>query len=175
MAPFINSTDAFFVVCSQTFALFWLRKTAVPVKIFWYSFRVFLCACPTVISSNSGKSFHFPFPYFVIHKMSWSKLKMDEALPKNIVLSKNTFWWSFLIVSALYLIWLDCNIQRLIEISDIVVYYYKISREKFEPESGFEPRTSGFPARRSTTWAILVLMPAHVQISLLRRMPILPG
>ena len=25
----------------------------------------FSCACPTVISSISGKSFHFPFPYFV--------------------------------------------------------------------------------------------------------------
>ena len=42
-------------------------------------------------------------------------------------------------------------------------------------ETGFEPRTSGFLARRSTTWAILVLMPAHVQISLLRRMPLQPG
>ena len=31
---------------------------------------------------------------------------------------------------------------------------YRISREKFEPEPGFEPRTSGFLARRSTTWAI---------------------
>ena len=29
--------------------------------------------------------------------------------------------------------------------------YYKISREKFEPELGFESRTSGFLARRSTT------------------------
>ena len=28
---------------------------------------------------------------------------------------------------------------------------YKISREKFEPELEFEPRTSGFLARRSTT------------------------
>ena len=25
----------------------------------------FPCACATVISSISGKSFHFPFPYFV--------------------------------------------------------------------------------------------------------------
>ena len=32
---------------------------------------------------------------------------------------------------------------------------YKISREKLEPEPGFEPRTSGFLARRSATWAIL--------------------
>ena len=57
----------------------------------------------------------------------------------------------------------------------MVLYCYNISREKFEPELGFEPRTSEFLARCSTTWAILVLMPAHVQISLLRRMPLLPG
>ena len=55
------------------------------------------------------------------------------------------------------------------------ILYYKISREKFEPEPGFEPRTSGLLARRSTTWAILVLMPAHVQIFILRRVPLLPG
>ena len=53
--------------------------------------------------------------------------------------------------------------------------YYKNSRGKFKPEPGFEPRTSGFLARRSTTSAILVLMPAHVQMSLLRRMPLFPG
>ena len=29
--------------------------------------------------------------------------------------------------------------------------HYKLSREKFELEPGFEPRTSGFLARRSTT------------------------
>ena len=29
--------------------------------------------------------------------------------------------------------------------------YYKISREKLEPEPGFETRTSGFLARRSAT------------------------
>ena len=40
--------------------------TAVPVEISRYSFRAFSCAYPTVISSISGKSFHFPFPYFVI-------------------------------------------------------------------------------------------------------------
>ena len=33
-------------------------------------------------------------------------------------------------------------------------YYYKISREKLEPEPGFEPRTSGFPARRSATYNV---------------------
>ena len=53
--------------------------------------------------------------------------------------------------------------------------HYQISREKFKPEPGFEPRTTEFLARGSTTWAILVFMPAYVQISLLRRMPLLPG
>ena len=54
-------------------------------------------------------------------------------------------------------------------------FLYRISREKLEPEPGLEPRTSGFLNRRSTTWAILILMPAHVQIALLGRMPLLPG
>ena len=56
------SSDAVFVVCSQTFTLFRLRKTAVPVKISRYSFRVFVCACPSVTSSIPDKSFHFPSP-----------------------------------------------------------------------------------------------------------------
>ena len=30
-------------------------------------------------------------------------------------------------------------------------YHYQILREKLEPEPGFEPRTSGFLARRSTS------------------------
>ena len=34
-----------FVVCSKTFTLFRLIKTAVPVEISRYSFRVFSCAC----------------------------------------------------------------------------------------------------------------------------------
>ena len=36
------------------------------VEIFRYSSRMFFCACPTVISSISSKSFHFPFLYFVL-------------------------------------------------------------------------------------------------------------
>ena len=47
------------------FTLFWWRQTAVPVEISWYSFRVCSCACPSVISSISGKSFCFPSHYFV--------------------------------------------------------------------------------------------------------------
>ena len=45
--------DAVFVVCSQTFALFRLRKTAMPVEISRYSFRVFVCACPFCDLFNS--------------------------------------------------------------------------------------------------------------------------
>ena len=46
--------------------------------------------------------------------------------------------------------------QLLIETKPIVCLpwenlHYKISREKLEPEPGFEPRTSGFLARRSAT------------------------
>ena len=36
----------------------------------------FLCACPSVISSISGRSFHFPFPYFVSYysaRSRWAK------------------------------------------------------------------------------------------------------
>ena len=59
-------SDAIFVVCSQTFVFFWLRKKAVPVEIFQLSFNVCTCAYPTVTSSIFGKSFHFPFPYFML-------------------------------------------------------------------------------------------------------------
>ena len=62
LALWISQIKGIFVVCSQTFTLFWLRKLAVPVEISRYSFRVFVCACLFVISSIPGKSFHFPFP-----------------------------------------------------------------------------------------------------------------
>ena len=50
----------------------------------------------------------------------------------------------------------DYQIKLLIETKPIVclpweILHYKISREKLEPEPGFEPRTSGFLARRSAT------------------------
>ena len=49
----------------------------------------------------------------------------------------------------------DIQIKLLIENKFIICalgnLYYKISREKFEQEPGFETRTSGFLARRSTT------------------------
>ena len=45
-------------------------------------------------------------------------------------------------------------ITLLIEIKPVICtlgnLHYKISREKLEPEPGFEPPTSGFLARRST-------------------------
>ena len=59
------SSDAIFVVCSHTFHSLPIEKDGrVRQNI---SFK-FPCACPTMISSIFGKSFHFPFPYFcVIH------------------------------------------------------------------------------------------------------------
>ena len=50
----------------------------------------------------------------------------------------------------------------------LIFFYYKISREKLVPEPRFEPRISRFLARRSTTWAILVLMPGKSSIRLKR-------
>ena len=40
------------------------------------SFRMFLCACPSVISSIFGKSFHFPFPYFVLFVLRYFPFHM---------------------------------------------------------------------------------------------------
>ena len=67
------------------------------------------------------------------------------------------------------------QIKLLIE-NKLIIYalgylHYKISREKFEPEQGFESRTSGLLVRRSTTWAILVLMPARVHYAWLQWHP----
>ena len=50
----------------HSLTLFWLRRMAVTIEIFWLTFRVFACSCPTVISSIFGNSFHFPFSYFVL-------------------------------------------------------------------------------------------------------------
>ena len=80
-----------------------------------------------------------------------------------IILFKYKGWKSFSYLT---------QIKLLIETKPIVclpweILHYKISREKLAPELGFEPRTSRFLAWRSATWAILVLIPAHVQISLL--------
>ena len=48
-------------MCSQTFTLFRLIKTAVPVEISWYSFCVLACACPSVISSISDISLYIRY------------------------------------------------------------------------------------------------------------------
>ena len=47
-------------------------------------------------------------------------------------------------------------------------------KRKFWTRTGIRTLDLQILAQHSTTWAILVLMPAHVQISLLRRMPLLP-
>ena len=38
-----------------------------------------------------------------------------------------------------------------LQIGEDTLDHYQISREKFEPQPGFEPQTSGYLARRSTT------------------------
>ena len=101
MAVFLNQKRANVcehttkMACSQTFALFWLRKTTIPVEIFWFnfpcvcvclsycdlfnfwlefslSFSVFCVICTSVFSFPRGFSFFisftFPsFPFILIH------------------------------------------------------------------------------------------------------------
>ena len=54
-------------------------------------------------------------------------------------------------IILLYFIQIKLLIENKLIICALGNLHYKISREKFEPEPGFEPRTSGFLARRSTT------------------------
>ena len=49
---------------------------AVTIKIFRLSFCVFACAFPKVISSIFGKSFSFPFPYFVLFVLQYFPFHM---------------------------------------------------------------------------------------------------
>ena len=74
------SNDTIFVVSSHTFTLFWLRKSSVTIKIFWISFRVFVCVFSPEISSIFGKSFPFPFPYFVLNYKILHLFKMAYQL-----------------------------------------------------------------------------------------------
>ena len=60
-----HNKDVIFVVCLQTFALFWLRKVAMPVKIFHLSFCVPVLLWPPIF----GKSFHSPFPILLMKNM----------------------------------------------------------------------------------------------------------
>ena len=78
----------------------------------------------------------------------------------NLFLSFYLFSFSFYIDRII--IQIKLLIENKLIICALGNLHYRISREKFEPEPGFEPQTSGFLAWRSTTSAILVLMPAHV-------------
>ena len=62
--------------------------TRVPAQISRYSFHVFSCAHPSVISSISGKSFYFPFPYFVIFVLWYFPFHMVYTM-KNEEYGKN--------------------------------------------------------------------------------------
>ena len=74
------------IFLNQMSALFCVRQNI------WLSFHVFLYACPTVISSIFGKSFHFPFPYFVLfilryfpfHMVHLEIYSFEEVLIKNL-------------------------------------------------------------------------------------------
>ena len=69
---------------------------------------------------------------------SFSKnVKLQVGLPRCAVTS-----------CSLFNIYVNDLVKSIKSVEGI---HYKISREKFEPEPGFEPRTSGFLARRSTT------------------------
>ena len=66
VAPFKNSSDAIFFVCSHTFALFWLRNTAVSVEIFWFCFRVFVRVTVHSDLINFWYEFSLSFPLFCV-------------------------------------------------------------------------------------------------------------
>ena len=101
------------VVCSQTFALFWLRKTTVPVKIFQF-FHVFTCACTTVISSIFGKSFHFPFLYFVLFVIRYflfhvvkisNNLSLGTIQPINLFHTVIYLWSVMALAANIWKMW----------------------------------------------------------------------
>ena len=113
----------FFVMCSHTFTLFSLRKTAVSIKIFWLSSRVFLCSCLTVISSIFGKNFHFPFPYLVLFILQYFPFHVVSCTywynryNNMYVMNRSSSW------SAMYLSCKNsCVYQRLKN----VLFFYNI-------------------------------------------------
>jgi hypothetical protein len=68
VAPFINSLVMLSLrVFTNIYSLPIDKdgRASRNISISRYSFHVFLCVYPSVISSISGMSFHFPFPYFM--------------------------------------------------------------------------------------------------------------
>ena len=74
----------------------YLRKTTVSYEIFRLSFRVFLCACPTVISSIFDKSFHFAFPYFMVICSYTLPFLQHQILDTPPLPSCCFLWWILL-------------------------------------------------------------------------------
>ena len=74
----------------HSFSSDWERRQTV--KIFWLNFRVFACAFPTAISSISGKSFPFPFPYFVYINGILDRNTYDFWTPANASSPSVTFF-----------------------------------------------------------------------------------
>ena len=76
VAPFINSLVTPSLSCVH-------KHYYLPIEISRYSFHVFVCACPSVLSSIPDNCFHFPFPSFVIraiNKFYIDKLFMFQHL-----------------------------------------------------------------------------------------------
>ena len=69
--------------------------------------------------------------YFI---STWLMIKGNLNFYSKIVDIKGNFNFNSNLVDNIY----DCNRNT---------FYYQISREKFEPESGFKPRTSGIGLR----------------------------
>ena len=108
----------------------WLKKTAVPVEISRYSFSVFSCASPSVISSISGRSFHFPFPYFVIFVVWY--------FPFHVVcfksqLQKNTISWHQAINLDSTITYISCLllISQEIQVKKSIYIPYSITNNSF--------------------------------------------
>ena len=91
----IQTHGSLIKICWGSQQSFSNRKTAVIVKIFQLSFRVFACAFPMEISSIFGKSFPSPFPYFVLFVLRY--------FPFHVVWN---IIWCRIIDSTIWVLWL---------------------------------------------------------------------
>ena len=85
-----------------------------------------------------------------------SLLRRMPLLPGDVVMTLSVIILTTSELTFSVLHEYDIQIKLLIETKPIVclpweILHYKVSREKLEPEPGFEPRTSGLLARRSAT------------------------
>ena len=84
VAPFIKSLVTPSLLCSHTFTLFWLRKTAMPVKIFRLSFCVFFVpvlqwSLQYLIRVFTFLSLILCYSYFGTFPSTWSTLNINHS------------------------------------------------------------------------------------------------